>query len=88
MNCSAIPVNANVRVFILLLSVCMCLSDCPCVCMSVCVSVCLCVCQHANEDVEKMILGNKCDMEDKRQVSRERGEAVCVTASSFRFVYF
>ena len=23
-----------------------------------------------------MILGNKCDMEDKRQVSRERGEAV------------
>ena len=37
--------------------------------------------QHANEDVEKMILGNKCDMEDKRQVSRERGEAVCVTDS-------
>jgi len=37
--------------------------------------------QHANEDVEKMILGNKCDMEDKRQVSRERGEAVGVTAS-------
>ncbi len=32
--------------------------------------------QHANEDVEKMILGNKCDMEDKRMVSRERGEAV------------
>ena len=34
------------------------------------------LCQHANEDVEKMILGNKCDMEDKRQVSRERGEVV------------
>ena len=32
--------------------------------------------QHANEDVEKMILGNKCDMEDKRQVSKDRGEAV------------
>lgn len=32
--------------------------------------------QHANEDVEKMILGNKNDMEDKRVVSRERGEAV------------
>ncbi|CAG0915594.1 unnamed protein product [Notodromas monacha] len=31
---------------------------------------------HASEDVEKMILGNKCDMEDKRMVSRERGEAV------------
>lgn len=34
------------------------------------------VLQHANEDVEKMILGNKCDMEDKRQVSRERGDQV------------
>ena len=32
--------------------------------------------QHANEDVEKMILGNKCDMEDKRQVSKDRGESV------------
>lgn len=32
--------------------------------------------QHANEDVEKMILGNKCDMSDKRVVSKERGEAV------------
>jgi small GTP-binding protein len=32
--------------------------------------------EHANEDVEKMILGNKCDMEDKRQVMKERGEAV------------
>ena len=32
--------------------------------------------QHANEDVEKMILGNKCDMEDKRQVPRDRGETV------------
>lgn len=32
--------------------------------------------QHANEDVEKMILGNKCDVEDKRAVSKERGEMV------------
>lgn len=32
--------------------------------------------QHANEDVEKMILGNKCDMTDKRVVNKERGEAV------------
>lgn len=32
--------------------------------------------QHANEDVEKMILGNKCDMDDKRTVSKDRGEAV------------
>ena len=34
--------------------------------------------QHANEDVEKMILGNKCDMEDKRQVATNRGESVSV----------
>lgn len=32
--------------------------------------------EHANEDVEKMILGNKCDMSDKRTVSKERGELV------------
>jgi len=32
--------------------------------------------EHANEDVEKMILGNKCDMEDKRMISRERGETI------------
>jgi len=37
--------------------------------------------QHANEDVEKMILGNKCDMADKRQVPRQKGEEV--TAASF-----
>merc|ERR1712065_94345 len=30
--------------------------------------------QHASEDVEKMILGNKCDMEDKRMVSTEDGQ--------------
>lgn len=32
--------------------------------------------EHANEDVEKMILGNKCDMEDKRVISKERGESI------------
>ena len=32
--------------------------------------------EHANEDVERMILGNKCDMEDKRVVSKERGDAI------------
>ena len=26
--------------------------------------------EHSNPDVEKMILGNKCDMEDKRVVSK------------------
>lgn len=34
--------------------------------------------QHANEDVEKMILGNKCDMDDKRQVATSRGEGVSI----------
>ena len=34
--------------------------------------------QHAAADVEKMILGNKCDMNDKRQVSAERGQALAV----------
>jgi len=32
--------------------------------------------EHANEDVEKMILGNKCDMEDSRVVPKERGDAI------------
>jgi len=32
--------------------------------------------EHANEDVERMILGNKADMEDKRVVSKERGESI------------
>ncbi|CAH3189806.1 unnamed protein product [Porites lobata] len=30
--------------------------------------------EHANEDVEKMILASKCHMEDRRIVSRENGE--------------
>lgn len=34
------------------------------------------VSQHASSDVEKMILGNKCDMTDRRQVSKDRGEKV------------
>lgn len=32
--------------------------------------------QHASSDVEKMVLGNKCDMTDRRQVSKDRGEKV------------
>ena len=32
--------------------------------------------EHASDDVEKMILGNKCDMEDKRVISKERGETI------------
>ena len=34
--------------------------------------------QHASRDVEKMILGNNCDMDDKRQVSKERGEQLAI----------
>ncbi|XP_074834124.1 ras-related protein Rab-8A isoform X3 [Carettochelys insculpta] len=33
---------------------------------------------HASPDVEKMILGNKCDVNDKRQVSREQGEKLAI----------
>lgn len=32
--------------------------------------------EHANTDVEKMILGNKCDITDRRQVPKERGDQV------------
>jgi len=36
----------------------------------------MCLTQHASADVEKMILGNKCDINEKRQVSKDRGEKV------------
>jgi len=32
--------------------------------------------EHAAADVEKMVLGNKCDMNEKRQVSCDRGEGL------------
>lgn len=38
--------------------------------------MCVCLLQHANEDVERMLLGNKCDMEDKRVVPKAKGEQV------------
>lgn len=41
--------------------------------------------QHASADVEKMVLGNKCDINDKRQVSKDRGENV---RSCHRLIYF
>uniref|UniRef100_A0AAQ4PKL7 small monomeric GTPase n=1 Tax=Gasterosteus aculeatus aculeatus TaxID=481459 RepID=A0AAQ4PKL7_GASAC len=34
--------------------------------------------EHASSDVEKMILGNKCDMSDRRQVSKDRGEKLAI----------
>ena len=30
--------------------------------------------EHANEDVDRILVANKCDLASKRQVSRERGE--------------
>ncbi|CDQ89536.1 unnamed protein product [Oncorhynchus mykiss] len=33
---------------------------------------------HASADVEKMVLGNKCDINDKRQVSKDRGEKLAL----------
>lgn len=45
--------------------------------------LCVCVFQHANEDVERMLLGNKCDMEDKRVVPKAKGEQVnCLSLRS------
>lgn len=32
--------------------------------------------EHASEGVERLILANKCDLEDKRMVSKERGETI------------
>ena len=32
--------------------------------------------KNANEDVVKMIMGNKCDMEDKRVIPTDRGQEV------------
>ncbi|KAM9410336.1 ras-related protein Rab-8B [Pholidichthys leucotaenia] len=34
--------------------------------------------EHASSDVEKMILGNKCDMNEQRKVSKERGEKLAI----------
>lgn len=34
--------------------------------------------EHVSSDVEKIILGNKCDIQDRRQVSRDRGEQLAI----------
>lgn len=36
---------------------------------------------HATKEVELMILGNKCDIADKRQVSKEKGEQLALQHS-------
>lgn len=50
--------------------------------MLVCNSNNLFLFQHANEDVERMLLGNKCDMDDKRVVPKGKGEQVRVSRVS------
>jgi len=34
--------------------------------------------QNAKEDVERMLIGNKCDMEEQRQVAKERGKQLAM----------
>ena len=40
--------------------------------------------KNANEDVVKMIIGNKCDMEDKRVVSSDKGQEVSEKVCMYR----
>ena len=35
--------------------------------------------QHASADVERLLIGNKCDWEARRVVSKERGEALAAS---------
>ncbi|CAF3979288.1 unnamed protein product, partial [Rotaria sp. Silwood1] len=39
--------------------------------------------EHASAEVERMLIGNKCDMQDKRQVSREKGENVLTISKGY-----
>jgi len=34
--------------------------------------------EHSSSDVQRMIVANKCDMDDRRQVSRDRGEGLAI----------
>lgn len=34
--------------------------------------------EHASADVEKILLGNRCDLNDRRQVSKERGQELAI----------
>ena len=46
--------------------------------------------EHASADVEKMILGNKCDMNDRRQVIfHKKGVEgyICTSFEFFRKIY-
>lgn len=39
--------------------------------------------EHSSSDVQRMIIANKCDMDDRRQISRDRGESVCCYFHAF-----
>ena len=44
--------------------------------------------EHASADVEKMILGNKCDMNDRRQVSFDKMKMdKCVFLQFWNMIY-
>lgn len=34
--------------------------------------------ENASTDVEKMLLGNKCELNEKRQVTKDRGEQLAI----------
>jgi len=34
--------------------------------------------EHSSSDVQRMIIANKCDMDDRRQISRDRGESLAI----------
>ncbi len=42
--------------------------------------------QNAADDVEKMILGNKCDMNDKRVITKDQGQKVCCIYPNLNFI--
>ena len=51
---------------------------CACVCVHVCVHARLRYpsLQHASVDVERILVGNKCDLESKRVIPRNKAEQV------------
>lgn len=54
---------------------------------SITVNMCSYFLQHASADVERMVLGNKCDVNDKRQVSKDRGEKVRTVISRSSVIF-
>ena len=59
----------------------MCITcDCTCtVCEHSLQDVCCSPIQHASSDVERLLVGNKCDLETQRAIPYQRGEQVSST---------